>query len=77
MPKPNTTTGAPCDRPQSFLATVHRLVLADKRTTEALCRDLELPYSWFRQFKDGRINSPSVNRMQFIYEKLSGKKLFR
>ena len=77
MPKPNSTSGALCDRPQSFLSEVHRLVLADKRPTEVICRELGLPYSWFRQFKDGRIASPSVNRMQFIYEKLSGKKLFR
>ena len=75
MPKPNSISGAPCDRPQSFLRTVQKLVREDKRTTEAICRDLQLPVSWFNQFKYGKIDSPSVNRMQFIYEKLSGKKL--
>ena len=75
MPKPNSIIGWPCDQPGTLIKTVLDLIKKDNRTVDALCRDLNLPRSWFVQFKLGTITKPSVNRVQYLYEKLSGKKL--
>jgi hypothetical protein len=34
-----------------------------------------LPFFWLLDFKRGRTDGASVNRVQFLYEHLSGKKL--
>lgn len=34
-----------------------------------------IPYHWLIGFASGRYANPSVNRVQFLYEKLSGKKI--
>jgi hypothetical protein len=34
-----------------------------------------LPYHWLRKFSAGAYANPSVNRVQFLYEHLTGTKL--
>lgn len=38
-------------------------------------RDTGIPFYWLRKFKRGVFKNPSVNRVQFLYEHLSGRKL--
>jgi len=45
------------------------------RNPADVCRDTGLPYHWLVHFKNGRYKNPSVNRVQVLYEHLSGKEL--
>jgi hypothetical protein len=38
-------------------------------------KEANLPYFWLKKFKAGEIKDPSVNRVQSLYEYLTGKKL--
>lgn len=38
-------------------------------------KETDLPYYWLQKLKDGKISDPSVNRMQHLYEYLSGRSL--
>lgn len=65
----------PCDQPQSLVTVTQNLIKKDKRTRYDLAKELEIPFHWLNSFAQGYIDAPSVNRVQYIYEKLSGKKL--
>lgn len=54
------------------------------RTTRELLRGRDLlivyketgiSYHWLRKFHDGKFHDPSVNRIQSLYEHLSGKEI--
>lgn len=51
------------------------LRLAKTVTLEELHALTSLPLAWLRKFKAEEIANPSVNRVQHVYEKLSGKSL--
>lgn len=38
-------------------------------------RETGVPYFWLRKLASGRIPNPGVNRVQFLYEYFTGKKL--
>lgn len=38
-------------------------------------RDTGIPYYWLKAVASGKTKSPSVNRIQFLYEHLTGTKL--
>lgn len=72
------------DKEEAPAAPLERSGSLMQKTIE-LCRphkakDLEqltgVPWHWLHQFKRGKINDPSVNRVQHIYETLTGTKLF-
>ena len=42
---------------------------------EEIAHKTDLPYLWLNKIADGHINGPSVNRIQKVYEHISGKKL--
>lgn len=65
----------PCDKPNTLLAATIDMIRKDKRTRLDQALELTVPYHWLSQLMAGNIKSPSVNRIQHIYEQLSGKKL--
>jgi hypothetical protein len=48
---------------------------AKSRTLMEIHKETELPFYWLRKVASGETKDPSVNRIQTLYEHLSGKKL--
>lgn len=71
-PKPDTL---PCDKPGSLIIATRKLLERDPRSRHQLALDLGVPFYWLNVFIQGAIEAPSVNRVQYIYEKLSGQKV--
>lgn len=64
------------DQPTAIILKTQELLKNDKRTLLEIYRDTGIPFYWLRNFSDGRYkNNPSINRVIFLYEHLSGKKL--
>ena len=51
------------------------LLRKDKRSTKEIANSSGLPQFWLRNFRQGMIINPSVNKVQFLYEYLTGKEL--
>lgn len=49
--------------------------LARGVSLDELKRLTGLPDSWLRKFRQGEIAEPSVNRVELVYQKLTGRKL--
>ena len=66
-----------CDQPQSFLTKTRELLVASDLTIAEIHVATGLPFYWIRQVRslDYR-QSPSVNRVQTLYEFLTGAPLF-
>ncbi|AIM40600.1 hypothetical protein [Vibrio phage VpKK5] len=65
----------PSEQEHSLLTKTRELLLADPRSSYTIATELQLPYHWVRDVEKGRCKNPAVNRVQYLYEKLSGKKL--
>lgn len=63
------------DEPGKLHYEIMRLVNADKRPLVILAGELCIPAVWLKRFSIGEVKNPGVNRMEYIYEKLSGKSL--
>lgn len=59
----------------TLLTATLRLVHSDGRNLPDMAVDTKVPFYWLRKFSSGNVKSPSVNRIQHLYEELSGKKL--
>lgn len=57
-----------------FDRTCGLLKSSDKPLPEIAC-DTGLPVSWLKKLKYGKIDDPSVNRIQRLYEFLSGSQI--
>lgn len=68
MCKVNTSQNNLCERTLTLLRK-------NKTPLPDLAQQAGLPYYWLKSFKSGTINDPSVNRVQQLYEHLTGKKL--
>jgi hypothetical protein len=64
-----------CDRPGTLIEATRKLLHNDKRSRPKLAKDLEVPFHWLKAFMADEIDAPSVNRVQYIYEKLSGSRI--
>lgn len=64
----------PCDEPGSLLIKTRELLKKDKRSALDIHKESGVPFWWLNDFLRGRDGS-DVNRIQFLYEFLSGKKL--
>ncbi len=64
-----------CDELSTLNLETLRLVQSEARGVLAVNAKTGVPISWLRKYAAGKIKSPSVNRVQFIHEKLSGIKL--
>ena len=59
-----------------LLMTVTRdLLHNDVRTQQEIHKGTGIPFHWIQQFSFGKFKNPSVNRVQSLYEFLSGKSL--
>lgn len=63
------------DQPGTLLKAALREIKDSKLTVFALHKKTGLPPDWLSQVKRGTIENPSVNRIQFLYERMTGKKL--
>lgn len=52
-----------------------KLLRDDGRSMPEIFKATGVPYYWLVNFAAGSYKNPSVNRVQFLYEKLTGKKL--
>lgn len=69
---------APFDQQQSLLTKTLELLgqRVDKRQdVEQIMRETGLPYHWLVAMSKGEVKNPGVNRLQFLYEYLSGTEL--
>lgn len=63
------------DQPSTLQAATVQLIKDSPLTLPELYRDSGVPFFWLRKFVYNEIKNPSVNRVQYLYEFLSGKKL--
>lgn len=59
----------------SLLQRTLELLKTTDETIPQIYVDTQLPFYWLQSLREGRIKNPSVNRVQRLYEHLSGKKL--
>lgn len=52
-----------------------QLLKADSRSLPEIFRDTGIPFYWLRTFQAGSMKNPSVNRVQHLYECLTGTSL--
>lgn len=63
------------DTQLSLMTRTHTLVR--DRDLLAIHRQTNIPYHWLCRFSAGKIRNPSVNRIQYLYEQLTGKNLLK
>lgn len=63
----------PFDKPQSLM--IETLKLLENKNLHELYKETGVGYYWLRKFVAGEFLNPSVNRVQFLYEHLSGVKI--
>ena len=63
------------DQPNTLAKRTRELLQNRTCSLPKLSRNLDLPLSWLIRFERAEIPSPGVNRVQYLYEQLSGKKL--
>lgn len=61
--------------PGSLYARTLELLHSCGKTLPLIYKETDIPFYWLRKFSSGTIPDPSVNRVQRLYEYLSGKKL--
>lgn len=61
------------DQPGTLMTRT--LELFKERNTLDVYEATRLPWYWLNQFKSGKVKNPSVNRVQFLFEYLSGEKI--
>lgn len=59
----------------SLYEETRKLVLHCPMPLLRLSKQLAIPYQWLIKFRNGGIPDPSVNRIQLIYETLTGSEL--
>ena len=65
----------PADNTGTLLTHTLSLLRQRKCSIEKLSHQLDMPVSWLNMLERGEMKAPGVNRIQYLYEKLSGKKL--
>lgn len=75
MPKNSPPSCLNCDRPGTLVTEVRKMLKADVRPQLQMATELRVPYHWLKSFMAGAIVDPSVNRIQHIYEQLTGRRL--
>jgi len=61
------------DQPGSLMAAT--LKLLQERDLFEVFAETRIPYYWLKTFAGGMYRNPGVNRVQFLYEHLSGTKI--
>ncbi len=63
------------DEPGAFLKTIRKLLDEDPRDYVFLASDIRVPAVWLMKIMNGEIKNPGLNRMEYVYGQLTGKKL--
>ena len=58
------------DKPQTLMLKTAQLL--ESRDITQIHRDTGIPYHWLTKFVRGGFTNPSVNRVQYLYEHLTG-----
>ena len=61
----------------SLLEETLRLLKQSEKSTIDIHKETGQPFHWLRKLRAGEIPNPSVNRIQALFEHLSGRKLIR
>ncbi len=75
MKSDTENTTLPCDEQGSILKRTLALLQKDPRSHQLLSIETQVPLAWLTKLRNNEIPAPSINRVQYLYEKLSGKKL--
>lgn len=59
----------------SLMAETIKLLRKDKRSLLQIHKETNINFFWLRKFAAGEFKNPSVNRVQFLYEFLSGSSI--
>jgi len=70
-------TEAKFDAPGPLMRRTRELLNASEKGLLDIFTETGLPFYWLRKFKNGEFVNPSVNRVQYLYEYLSGKPLLK
>ena len=65
------------DRPQSLMTKTKELMDAHSLTIVELHVASNISYYWLMKFSAGKFKNPSVNRVQYLYEFLTGTQLLQ
>lgn len=63
------------DQPNRLLIKTQELLKEDDRDIPTIFAESRIPLYWLQRFAAGQYQNPSVNRVQYLYEFLSGKEL--
>ncbi len=63
------------DQRNTLITKTMELVNEYEGSLPELYKATDISFYWLRKFKAGEFANPSVNRVQWLYEYLSGKKL--
>lgn len=63
------------DKNYSLMKNTLNLLKKDNRSLLDIHKESKIPFYWLRKFKASEFSDPSVNRVQALYEFLTGKKL--
>ncbi len=61
--------------PNSLVKKTRELLHADTRSLPEIYTASGISFYWLRRFKSGNMRNPPADRVQHLYEFLSGKKL--
>jgi len=62
-------------RTRSLVKKTLVLLANDKRTSLEICMETGLNFYWLKKFKKGEFKEPGANKVQFLWEHLTNKKL--
>lgn len=63
------------DQPGSLMKKTLALIEEQQCDPLKLHKETGLPYYWLKKFASGSFKNPSVNRVEFLYERLTGNQI--
>lgn len=66
---------ASCDGPGTLFIRTRELLLDEQRSLIEISEQSGIPFYWLKSFRRGESVGPSVNRVQHLYEFLTGSAL--
>ena len=63
------------DSPGALMLQTHELLKKDGRSIADISIETGITFFWLQRFSAHMMKNPSVNRVEYLYEYLSGKKL--
>jgi hypothetical protein len=63
------------DKQGKLHSKTHALLQADERGLAQISIDTGISFYWLQRFNQNAFKNPSVNRVEYLYEQLTGKAL--